>query len=205
MIFSVIQKHPFLMTSITLFMPLSLTLTLAAFREPIRRASVELVKQMIAICDRIDAKVLVVHPGHFTYSFDIPAARAALNISIGELADISRDNRVKICVENMPKDWDCFLFQYLDIDLDGIGFALDVGHANTTNTLEEFIKYDISHFHLHDNKGDKDEHLWIGGGNIDFMSLRDMLNKSRAIKVLEHRCDKYVDKSMVALKEMGII
>ncbi|MCG2738083.1 MAG: hypothetical protein L6282_17020 [Candidatus Methanoperedenaceae archaeon] len=69
-------------------------------------------------------------------------------------ADIAIDSGVQICIENMP-NWECFLFRYPDIDLDGTDLALDVGHANTTGTLNEFIKYDIGHFHLHDNHGEK--------------------------------------------------
>ena len=178
-------------------------LNISSIREPIRRASLELVRQTVDMCIKIDAEVLVVHPGYFSYSYDLPAARAALNNSIGELADITGDTGVQICIENMP-DWDCFLFRQPDIDLNETGFALDVGHANTTGSLNEFIKYDIGHFHLHDNYGEKDEHSWIGGGNIDFSSLRDVLKKSKGIKVLEHRNSEYIKKSMAALKKMGI-
>jgi len=179
-------------------------LNIGSIREPIRQASLELVRQAVEVCISIGAEVLVVHPGYYSYSYDIPAARAALTSSIAEFADISGDTGVQICIENMP-DWECFLFKHPDIDLDGNGFALDVGHASTTGTLSEFLKHDIAHFHLHDNHGEKDEHLWIGGGNIDFDgSLCDVLKKSRGIKVLEHRNAEYVEKSMDALEKMGI-
>ena len=178
-------------------------LNIASIREPIRQASLELVKQAVDICTKIDAEMLVVHPGYFSYSYDLPAARAALKRSIGEFADISGDTGVQICIENMP-NWECFLFRQPDIDLNGTGLVLDTGHANTTGTLNEFIKHDIAHFHLHDNHGEKDEHMWIGGGNINFSSLHEVLKKSRGIKVLEHRNGEYIKKSMAALKKMGI-
>ncbi|MCD4767726.1 MAG: sugar phosphate isomerase/epimerase [Methanosarcinales archaeon] len=178
-------------------------LNISSIREPIRQASLELVRQAVDMCTRIDAGMLVVHPGYFSYSYDLPVARAALNRSIREFADISGDTGVQICIENMP-NWECFLFRQPDIDLDGTGLVLDTGHANTTGTLNEFVKHDIAHFHLHDNHGDKDEHMWIGGGNIDFSSLHELLKKSRGIKVLEHRNGEYIKKSMAALKKMGI-
>ena len=85
-------------------------LNIASIREPIRQASLELVRQAVDICTRIDAEMLVVHPGYFSYSYDLPAAKAALNRSIGEFADISGDTGVQICIENMP-NWECFLFR----------------------------------------------------------------------------------------------
>jgi sugar phosphate isomerase/epimerase len=178
-------------------------LNIGSIREPIRQASLELVRQSVEICGQIGATLLVVHPGYFSYPYDIPAARAALTSSMGEFEDMSMDTGVRICIENMP-NWECFLFREPDIDLDGTGLVLDTGHANTTGTLNEFIKYDIAHFHLHDNHGEKDEHLWVGGGNIDFDSLRGVLKKSKGVKVLENRNPEHVEKSMAALKKMGI-
>jgi sugar phosphate isomerase/epimerase len=178
-------------------------LNIGSIREPIRLASIELVRKAASICTRIDAQILVVHPGYFSYSYDISAANAALKRSILEFADITQDTGVKICVENMP-DWECFLFRYPDLDLDGNGLTLDVGHANTTETLNEFMEYNISHLHLHDNNGKKDEHTWIGNGNIDFNNLKKVLKNNNYIKVLENRNAEDVKKSMAALKKMGI-
>jgi len=178
-------------------------LNIASIREPIRCASLELVRQTVDICIKIDAQILVLHPGYFSYAYDIQAAKVALEKSIKQFADITHETGVKICVENMP-DWECFLFRYPDLDLDGNGLTLDVGHANTTGTLNEFMKYEIGHFHLHDNNGEKDEHSWIGSGNIDYSALRGILKKNNTIKILEHRNSEDVYKSLSALKLMKI-
>jgi sugar phosphate isomerase/epimerase len=178
-------------------------LNIASIREPIRCASLELVRQTVDMCIKIDAQTLVLHPGYFSYAYDIQAAKVALEKSIKQFADITQETGVNICIENMP-DWECFLFRYPDIDLDGNTITLDVGHANTTGTLNEFIKLEVGHFHLHDNNGEKDEHSWIGNGNIDYSALRGILKKNNTIKILEHRNSEDVYKSLSALKLMKI-
>lgn len=179
-------------------------LNIGSIREPMRKAGMELIQEMVDICSQIDARVLVVHPGYFTYSCDIPDARVSLKKSLLELEKITDGTDIKICVENMPSDWNCFLFQYPDLDLGNNGFALDVGHANTTQTLDDFLEYNISHFHIHDNTGKSDEHLWVGAGNIDFKGMKDVLKKNSGMKVLEHRSRDYVEKSLKAIKDLDI-
>jgi sugar phosphate isomerase/epimerase len=54
---------------------------------------------------------------------------------------------------------------------DDIGFCFDIGHAHfgegvraSFNTMQDRIRST----HLHDNHGERDEHLWIGEGTIDW-------------------------------------
>ncbi|KGK98114.1 xylose isomerase [Methanococcoides methylutens] len=183
----------------------STDMNLSSLREPIRLAAIGLAKGMADICNELDSDVLVVHPGYFSYPVDMVHAQRAFERSIVDLEDISRDTGVMMCIENMPK-WDCFLLRNPDLDLGGNGFTLDIGHANTLGNLNDFLEMgdSISHFHLHDNNGAIDEHLFIGGGNIDFPSFSDLLNKNKAIKVIENKCEEDVLKSLEALHLMGI-
>ena len=181
----------------------STDINLASVREPIRMASLQLVKQMADICNDLDSDIMVIHPGYFPFSSDGPAAMKAFERSVPVLEDISTDSGVKICVENMPQ-WDCFLFRYPQLDIGGNGFTLDIGHANTLGNLPEFLDVNISHFHLHDNNGTIDEHLPIGEGNIDMGLLVDLLKKSNAIKIIENKCEDDVHKSLEALNNLGV-
>jgi sugar phosphate isomerase/epimerase len=62
----------------------------------------------------------------------------------------------------------------------GVGFCLDTGHQAAFGRvpLETWVSslypY-LKQVHLHDNQGDKDEHLALGKGNIDFQGLLDSL------------------------------
>ncbi|WP_135609458.1 sugar phosphate isomerase/epimerase family protein [Methanococcoides sp. AM1] len=183
----------------------STDMNLSSLREPIRLAAISLVKEMADICNELDSDVLVVHPGYFSYPVDMIHAQRAFERSILDLEGISKDTGVRICIENMPK-WDCFLLRHPELDLGSNGFTLDVGHANTLGNLNNFLDMgeSISHFHLHDNNGEIDDHFFIGGGNIDFSSFSGLLNKSKAIKIIENKCEEDVLKSLGALGRMGI-
>jgi len=159
---------------------------------------------MAGICNELDSDILVVHPGYFSYPVDMMHAQRAFERSIVDLENISRDTGVRMCIENMPK-WDCFLLRNPDIDLGDNGFTLDVGHANTWGNLNNFLEMgdSISHFRLHDNNGEIDDHFFIGGGNMDFPSFSSLLNKSKAIKIIGNKCEEDVLKSLEALKRMG--
>jgi sugar phosphate isomerase/epimerase len=183
----------------------STDMNLSSLREPIRLAAIGLVKEMADICNELDSDVLVVHPGYFAYPIGMVHAQRSFDRSILDLESISKDTGVRMCIENMPK-WDCFLLRNPGLDLGGNGFTLDVGHANTLGNLNDFLEMgdSISHFHLHDNNGAIDEHFFIGGGNIDFPSFSGLLDKSKAIKIIENKCEGDVLKSLEALKRMGI-
>jgi sugar phosphate isomerase/epimerase len=64
----------------------------------------------------------------------------------------------------------------------GVGFCLDTGHQAAFGTApllvwtETLFPY-LGQLHLHDNLGDRDEHLAIGQGNIDFEGLFRTLRK----------------------------
>ncbi len=54
---------------------------------------------------------------------------------------------------------------------DNVGVCLDLGHAHITVGTAEAIATlgnRIASVHVHDNHGEKDEHLWPGDGTIDW-------------------------------------
>lgn len=63
----------------------------------------------------------------------------------------------------------------------GLCFHLDIGHANLyKKSIISFIKKfhkKLRHVHLHDNSGEKDEHLPIGKGSINFKKVIKELKK----------------------------
>lgn len=59
-----------------------------------------------------------------------------------------------------------------------IGFCFDIGHAHFGNGVRqsfETMKDRIRSTHLHDNHGERDEHLWIGEGTIDWDEAMSLL------------------------------
>src|SRR5436305_1750516 len=64
---------------------------------------------------------------------------------------------------------------------DDIGFCFDIGHAHFGMGVRasfETMKERIRSTHLHDNHGDRDEHLWIGEGTIDWSEAMALLRSA---------------------------
>ncbi|PKL55478.1 MAG: sugar phosphate isomerase/epimerase [Methanomicrobiales archaeon HGW-Methanomicrobiales-6] len=147
-------------------------INIASDNEHLRRAAVRVIRDLAEVCDRIDAERLVIHPGHTWGEEMWSAAQRALDRSLGDLAAIQKDMNVRFAVENMGA-WDICFFRepgFLDRLADhGLGFTLDVGHAHANGNLEQFLEQGGAiHVHLHDNCGNRDDHLACGDGNIDF-------------------------------------
>lgn len=66
----------------------------------------------------------------------------------------------------------------------GVGFCLDVGHQKVFSAasldvwLETLGQY-LGQVHLHDNRGQRNEHLAIGSGTVDFPVLFDYLKNGK--------------------------
>lgn len=125
---------------------------------------------------KIEASTWVVHPGRFTpFSYFFPeecwkAHLASLNLLAKEASNLG----IQVVVENMVGDFALFLtiddgVKIVD-NVDCVGICLDTGHAHIVGSLEEFLDKlpKIKHVHVHDNRGEKDEHLAAYDGNINW-------------------------------------
>ena len=108
----------------------------------------------------------------------------------------AQDYGVRICLENMP-DMEKLLCRTPDelfgmvdsVGMDNIGTTFDAGHANTTRNTAGYLKEKarISHVHIHDNKGVKDEHLPLGGGTVNWDQVLGGLKGFEGALVVEGR------------------
>lgn len=165
-------------------------INLAAENEMMRCASVEVIADLARICDEIGACRLVIHPGFCMEPSLWQASEQALFRSLHDLAVLQDEVSVVLAVENMGS-WTCCHFRdpvllpVLD-DL-GLGFALDVGHAALTGTLEAFLaEARPVHLHLHDNDGKNDLHAACGSGCIDFSAVMEAVPRSSTAVVEVH-------------------
>ncbi|WP_297464563.1 sugar phosphate isomerase/epimerase family protein [Thermococcus sp.] len=154
---------------------------IASFNERIRDASLEIIRETLELSAELGAMVVTVHPGHWS-PVSVNNPREYLEIHRRSLRDIARwseEYGVKVGVENMPR------FPILDAqDCDRlaeiiggieIGITFDVGHLNTTTqNFDRFLELfadRIVHVHLHDNSGERDEHLPPGRGTVPWERL----------------------------------
>ncbi len=163
-------------------------INIASENERLRKAAIRVIDDLAAICDRIGAERMVIHPGHIWGEEMRKAAEKALYRSLIDLRNLQEDRNVRLTIENMGS-WDSYLFRepaLLDrlADLD-LGFTLDVGHAHVNGLLETFLERGGAiHAHLHDNQGYSDDHLACGEGSIDFKAVMRSL-PANATKVVE--------------------
>jgi len=172
--------------------------------EPIRKASIEVIRETAKIADMTGAEKLVIHPGFCLDPGDREASTFALHKSIHELGDLQKEFSVRFVMENLGS-MDCCFFQNTELIRElraaGLGLTLDVGHANLTGTLDAFLQEKPDHFHLHDNHGIWDEHAACGTGTVDFSSVLPYIGN--ATLILEVIRLKDVKPGLSYLKSLG--
>ncbi|MDO5843782.1 MAG: sugar phosphate isomerase/epimerase family protein [Methanocorpusculum sp.] len=156
---------------------------------------------------------VVLHPGYLSPVSRYDPAPAWKNhkdacVRLGKIADRFG---VTACLENMPALEDFFCRDPYELDgfvdgVEGMGITLDIGHANTTENLNDYLKLILpkaSHMHIHDNHGKRDEHLPLGYGNIDWEKIMPKIKKDYhgEIIVVEGRNPKEGKLSLEFLKE----
>lgn len=140
-------------------------------------------------CNKLGIEIATVHPGFISplgmvdKSKVIDMTKASLFRLEAEAAELG----VKIAFENMPACPMCLGTTPGDLLtlLEGteLGICFDIGHANTTNTVQEFLdlKDRFVNVHIHDNMGVSDEHLPIGKGTVDFPAVINALGSRRYV------------------------
>lgn len=140
-----------------------------------------------------------------------PAVVAALERSFDALRELQADTGVPVVVENMPGAGCSHLTAPGDLDLRGLGFALDVGHASISGTLDAFLGApppEWRHVHLHSNAGvgDLDDpHLPVGAGVVDAAAVLAAARAAGVSVVLELNDADDVVASLTYLRGCGLI
>ncbi len=92
-----------------------------------------------------------------------------------------------------------------------LGVNLDIGHAHFIGNLPvtEWVKRlgsRIAYVHLHQNHGEKDEHLGLRKGNMPLRDVLDALNEHAPGAVWALECDlEDMEESVCLLGELGYI
>lgn len=147
----------------------------------IARVVIKIIKKGILLATKVNADRVTVHPGF--KEMPKPASYKnyrALIRNLKEIVNFGKRMGVMIGLENFNKNPCLMCNKVNDLlevvnSVDGLKVVFDVGHANTTGIgpVEYFkrVKEFVINMHVHDNKGEKDEHLLIGEGTIDFVTL----------------------------------
>jgi sugar phosphate isomerase/epimerase len=141
--------------------------------ERVRRVdAVDEVKRAIDVAETIPFRYLVQHLGTGRQEADPRKFDAAFS-SLEHLSLFARQRGVTIAVENTPNELGspASLVQFVkDTRLD-LRFCFDIGHAHLDSGVAEgfeLMRSRVATTHIHDNHGEKDEHLLPHSGTIDW-------------------------------------
>src|SRR5215468_4306941 len=147
--------------------------------ERVRRIeAMDELKRVIDVADDLPYARLILHMGGSRETAD-PRKRDAALSSLEHLILHARHAGVTICAENTLSEMGNpeYLRAFVDeTRLTGLRFNFDIGHAHLAELPEEErmeksfapLRELVSSVHLHDNHGDKDEHLPPYDGSIDW-------------------------------------
>jgi sugar phosphate isomerase/epimerase len=161
----------------------------------LREASLQELLAGLGTTHRLGLEVFTIHPGFMTPIGMVSRekVRETVQRSLKRIDALAEDTGVKVALENMPRGpfSMCEAPSELLEMLDGtsMGVCFDVGHANTMGNIDAFLEL-IPRFrnvHVHDNMGERDEHLPIGDGTVDFPTLLRRLRDYRGGMVIESR------------------
>jgi sugar phosphate isomerase/epimerase len=141
------------------------------------------IKRALEIAEQIPFRFLVQHLGLGNESFSERKFEAAMT-SIEHLRAFAKPLGVRILLENIPNELSTpdKLVEFIHATrFDDLGVCFDLGHAHIMSSIPEafeIVKSQIRSTHVHDNKKDKDSHLWPGEGSINWKEALELLRSA---------------------------
>lgn len=138
------------------------------------------IKRALEVAEQIPFRFLILHLGEREDTWSPRALEFSLT-ALEHLHAFANPLGVKLLVENLPGDvtQPANLVEILSTGhFRDIGVCLDVGHAKLGDGVAAaFAELQplLRSSHLHDNHGQRDEHLWPGDGTIDWNDVYDGL------------------------------
>lgn len=197
---------------ITIHLPYS-DLNLASMNQPIWEESVRQTKNCLSLASEF-GRLAVLHPGHLSpLGKHMPDRAWEQNLlGIQQICDHAAELDMTVAVENMPniesllgRTPEEILGIMENVDRENLGFVFDVGHANTNDNVDQFLKElgdRIVHLHVHDNRGERDEHLPVRSGTVNWQNVVNALNGYSGRLVTEARNLTQGAKSIQTLRDL---
>jgi len=138
-----------------------------------RQDAVDEVKRALEVAERIPFEYLIQHMGQGRDDADPKKFEAAFN-SLEHLVIFAKQRGVTIALENTPNELGSpeSLQQFIkETHLNGLKLCFDIGHAHIESSIAdgfEVMRDRVVTTHIHDNNGEKDEHLLPYEGSIDW-------------------------------------
>jgi sugar phosphate isomerase/epimerase len=151
--------------------------------ERIRRIdAVDEVKRALEVAERVPFRYLVQHMGSGRQSAD-PRKLDAAFASLESLSTFAKHRGATIAIENKADELGCpaSLHQFVKETHLQVKFCFDTGHAHLEGGVDagfELMRDRVVTVHVHDNHGEKDEHLPPCEGTIDWDAALGALTRA---------------------------
>ncbi|MCK5038579.1 MAG: sugar phosphate isomerase/epimerase, partial [Thermoplasmata archaeon] len=163
--------------------------------------SIDVIMDIVRIANELGIGMVTIHPGKIapiqSYAKDrVPRyTRQSLEL----LEKRCREFSVELAFENMPvmRYTICHTAAEMVEMLEGLEMKMcfDVGHAHiagqmgATDEISKMLdmKYRFANIHLSDNMGDRDRHMALGKGSIDFQKVMYSLSDYQGNHIIETR------------------
>ena len=186
-------------------------MNVAALTETLRLASLKVLEDNIRAATKLGIEVITIHPGlsSMAVSGTESMALARVKVSMRELDRYADEYGVILAIENMP-NLPMFLGRTAEqlhniVDGTDLSICYDIGHAYTMSQnedMERLLGDRVVNVHIHDNNGQKDEHLTIGDGSIDFDRVLHSLSGYSRNLIIEARSFESGAESQSRLRTM---
>lgn len=168
--------------------------------KPRRIEAMDEIKRAVEVAEHMPFRFLVQHIGKSDESDDPRKFEWAMS-GIEHLRAFCRQLGVTLLVENTPNDLATpeKLKELLKtLHYPDLGVCFDTGHAHITSSVHQafgVLEPHIRSTHVHDNKRDRDAHLWPGEGTIDWNETMQALRSAPQVPALlmEIEGDEAVD------------
>jgi sugar phosphate isomerase/epimerase len=173
-------------------------LNIASLNKSILAESINQITECLHQANNHGVRNVCIHPGHYSpLSMHFPEKAQEINLqSLHTLVGAAEETGVILGLENMPQvpilmcttPQEC-LHVMKSVQSDNLNLTFDIGHANTTGDVWQFLSLEqyMTVIHLHDNLGDSDSHLAMGEGSTDFSMLTNLTGKQLVIEVSTYR------------------
>lgn len=137
-----------------------------------REAAIDEMKRCLEFADRIHPEYVVMHLGNPGDAFN----PVVFEYAYAAIFQIRQFSGVKVMIENIPNEISTVhrIQEFLNVSqLTDIGICYDSGHGHLQG-LTGNLDF-VTTTHIHDNNGDRDDHLWPFEGKIEWPAVVEKL------------------------------
>ena len=144
---------------------------------------VRLLENRIKFCSFVGGDAVVIHPLSSEYRRGLLSQRLKRSLYVFErVRPLCEDLGIVLAIENCyPTDGEALKFYFEKYPPEFIGFCFDSGHAHVNKNFDRLLKFveRLKVLHLHDNKGERDDHQPPFWGTIDWRRVIRWIKDNR--------------------------